>query len=92
MSVEEYMLDAGMDVDMTNFEKQCYGISTKDIQKQYMQSITARFSGLEMVVASILSDCQELIAMSDNNRETVRKQLNVAKYILSEMMDAKDNT
>jgi hypothetical protein len=51
-----------------------------------MQSITARFSGQEMVVMSILSDCQELI--QDSN-ESVRKQLNVAKFILSEMMEAR---
>jgi hypothetical protein len=35
----------------------------------------------------ILSDCQELGAM--NQTEMVRKQLNVAKFILSEMMEAK---
>jgi hypothetical protein len=99
MSVEEYMLDAGMDVDMTPFEKQCYGMSTKDIREQYMESITARYSGLEMVVMGILSDCQEMLAYdhaapvnAKASKETVRKQLNVAKYILSEMMDAKDNS
>lgn len=73
-------------------EIKCFGMTTADIREQYMESITAKFSGLEMVVAGILSDCQELIAMSDNNREAVRKQLNVAKYILSEMMDAKETT
>jgi hypothetical protein len=57
-----------------------------DIREEYMQSITARFSGQEMVVMSILSDCQELI--QDSN-ESVRKQLNVAKFILSEMMEAR---
>ena len=87
MSVEEYMLDAGMDVDVTPFEKQCYGMSTKDIQKQYMEGITARFSGLEMVVMGILSDAQELLAMGRS--EASRKQMNVAKFILSEMMEAK---
>jgi hypothetical protein len=40
-----------------------------------------------MVVMGILSDCQELGAM--NQTEMVRKQLNVAKFILSEMMEAK---
>jgi len=73
---------------MTEFESKCYGMSQEDIRESYMDSITARCSGLEMVVMGILSDCQELIAMSDNNAEAVRKQLNVAKFILSEMLEA----
>lgn len=76
-------------------EKAVYGMSIEDIEDQYMNSITAKFSGLEMVVMGILSDCQEMMAMnnstipSPNSNEYVRKQLNVAKYILSEMMKAK---
>ena len=72
---------------MTNFESQCYGITEQDIREQYMDSITAKLSGLEMVVMGILSDAQELGSMGRN--EAVRKQLNVAKFILSEMMDQK---
>lgn len=92
MSIEGLMLDAGMDVDMTDFEKQCYGMSEADIREQYMNSLTARFSGQEMVVMGILSDCQEMMAMGTGPRsvEYVRKQMNVAKFILSEMMDAKE--
>ena len=73
---------------MTEFETKCYGMSTEDIREQYMQSFTAKFSGLEMVVMSILSDQQEMLAMGSgpNSIEYVRKQLNVAKFILSEMM------
>ena len=91
MSIEEYMLDLGKDPMMTEFEKNCYGMSQEDIREQYMNSITARFSGLEMVVMSILSDCQEMMAMGTGPRsvEYVRKQMNVAKYILSEMAEAK---
>ena len=86
------MLDAGMDVDMTDFEKQCYGMSEADIREQYMNSLTARFSGQEMVVMSILSDCQEMMAMGTGPRsvEYVRKQMNVAKFILWQMMDTKE--
>ena len=69
-------------IEMTEFETKCYGMSEQDIREQYMESITAKTSGLYMVVASILSDCQELIAMSDANADAVRKQLNVAKFIL----------
>jgi hypothetical protein len=75
---------------MTDFETKCYGMTEADIRSQYMGSITAKFSGLEMVVMSILSDCQELGAMGRN--EAVRKQLNVAKFILSEMMDARGHS
>jgi len=76
---------------MTEFEKNCYGMSQDDIREQYMNSITARFSGLEMVVMSLLSDCQEIMAMGTGPRSTeyTRKQMNIAKFILSEMMEAR---
>ena len=63
-------------------------MSESDIREQYMESITAKFSGLEMVVAGILSDCQELTERGQSER--VRQQLNVAKFILFEMMDQRD--
>ena len=74
---------------MTEFESKCYGMSEADIREQYMDNITARVSGLEMVVMGILSDCQELLGAGKINGMpvTIRKQLNVAKYILSEMAD-----
>lgn len=77
---------------MTDFETKCYGMSTADIRTQYMESLTARFSGQEMVVMGILSDCQEMMAMGTGPRsvEYVRKQMNVAKFILSEMIEAKE--
>jgi hypothetical protein len=52
-----------------------------------MNSITAKFSGLEMVAMGVLSDSQELLAMG--RTEQARKQINIAKFILSEMMDAR---
>ena len=70
-----------------NREIQMFGMTEQDIRDQYMESITAKLSGLEMVVAGILSDCQELGEMG--RTEQVRKQLNVAKFILFEMMEAK---
>ena len=72
---------------MTEFEKQCYGMTEEAIRKQYMEGLTARLSGLEMVVMSILSDSQELLAMGRSDE--ARKEINRAKFILSEMMDAK---
>lgn len=84
---------------MTDFEKQCYGMTEQDIREQYMNSITARFSGLEMVVMGILSDAQEFLVMDarytfqkTDRSEAVRQQLNIAKYILSEMLETKSTT
>ena len=75
---------------MTEFEKQCYGISEADIREEYMNSITARFSGLEMVAMSVLSDAQELMTFGhEQANDQARKNINIAKFILSEMMDAK---
>jgi hypothetical protein len=78
-------------------ELQMFGMSGSDIREQYMESITAKFSGLEMVVAGILSDCQEMIAMKNpeipapNTDEMIRKQLNIAKFILFEMMERRES-
>ena len=67
-------------------EIEVYGMTREDIEEFYINSITAKLSGLEMVVAGILSDCQELAG----NTEQVRKQLNIAKFILFRMMDEND--
>ena len=80
---------------MTEFEKNCYGMSQEDIRAQYMESLTARISGLEMVVMGLLSDAQELQAAGIELRTAAdavaidqsRKNMNIAKYILSEMME-----
>jgi predicted peptidase len=79
------------ELEMTEFEKNCYGMTESDIREQYMQSITARLSGLEMVAMSVLSDAQEL--MTFNNKQATdqaRKNINIAKFILCEMMEAKE--
>jgi hypothetical protein len=77
---------------MTEFETKCYGMSEQAIREQYINSFTASRCGLEMVVMGIMSDCQEMLAMGAGPRavEHVRKQLNVAKFILSEMMEARE--
>ena len=77
-------------------EIQMFGMTKDAIREEFMESITAKFSGLEMVVAGILSDCQELMTQGQSdsirmqNEERVRKQLNVAKFILFEMMDQRE--
>lgn len=75
---------------MTEFEKNCYGMTEADIREDYMQSITARLTGLEMVVMGILSDVQHMQEVDYFSKEDIRKQLNIAKFILSEMMDQKE--
>ena len=69
-------------------ELEMFGMSTDAIREQYMNSITAKLSGQEMVVAGILSDCQEMLPAGDN---AVGKQLNIAKFILFEMMDKRES-
>lgn len=77
---------------MTEFEKNCYGMTEADIREEYMDSITARFSGLEMVAMGVLSDAQELMSFGhEQATEQARKNINIAKFILSEMMEAKRN-
>ena len=69
---------------MTEFESKCYGMSVADIREQYMESLTARFSGLEMVVMGIMSDCQEMLGMGAGPRsvEYCRQHMNIAKHLL----------
>lgn len=76
---------------MNDFEQKCYGMSTADIRVQYMQSITAKLSGLEMVVMGLLSDAQELQTFGNAQAlDQSRQNMNIAKYILSEMMDQRE--
>lgn len=75
---------------MTEFEKNCYGMSADDIREEYMGSITARLSGLEMVAMGVLSDAQELMSFgNDQATDQARKNINIAKFILSEMMESR---
>ena len=74
-------------------EMKMYGMTEAQIRVQYMESLTAKFSGQEMVVMGILSYCQEMLSMGAGPRsvEYVRQQMNVAKFILCEMMDNKES-
>ena len=73
---------------MTEFESKCYGISQADIERQYMQGVTAKLSGLEMVAMSVLSDAQELMSFGHAQAtDQARKNINIAKFILSNMME-----
>ena len=77
---------------MTDFETKCYGMSEADIRSQYMESFTATRCGLEMVVMGILSDAQELQSFGNAQAlDQSRKNMNIAKFILSEMMEQKES-
>ena len=82
---------------MTQYQREMnmYGMTTDDIRTQYMA--IGQMTGLEMVVAGILSDVQELTAYqhaaevnSKATKELIRKQLNIAKFVLFEMMDQRE--
>jgi len=76
---------------MTDFELNCYGMTEAEIREEYMNSLTARIGGLEMVIMGLLSDAQEL--MSCNTAQTqnqARQYMNIAKFLLTEMMAAKE--
>lgn len=66
---------------MTEFEMNCYGMSEADIRDEFMSSITMKLSGKDMVVASLLSDIQEMLSYG-YEKDEIRKLLNVAKFIL----------
>lgn len=67
---------------MTQFEKNAFGMTTDQVK-----ALIERNRGDEvMLVASILSDCQELLELDHKQaKEQLRKSLNVAKYILFEV-------
>jgi hypothetical protein len=65
-----------------------YGCTVVQMKEAVEQSLTFRFSGPAMMAASLMSDCQEMLA-SDNAGsydfmvvEDVRQTLNRAKWIL----------
>lgn len=68
---------------MTEFEAQCYGMSEADIRDEFLNSLTMKLSGKEMVVASLLSDIQEMLEYGYEKND-IRQLLNVAKFILFE--------
>jgi len=75
---------------MTEFETKCYGISIAQIRSQYMHSITAKLSGVELVAMSVLSDAQELMSFgNDQSTDQARKYINIVKFILSEILEAR---
>ena len=73
---------------MTEFEKNCYGISEAQIRRDYLQGISAKLSGLEMTAMAVLSDAQEMLT-GGASKDAVRKQINIANFILCEILESK---
>lgn len=72
---------------MTNFERNAYGMTEAQIDEQYLEP-AKKFGSVDMAIAGILSDCQELLNFkSDQTDEQVRKYLNIAKYMIFKTME-----
>ena len=76
-------------------EVRMYGCTEAQMREAVEQSITYRFSGPAMMAASLMSDCQEMLAHGNGQiglsgapeidtmvSEDVRQTLNRAKWIL----------
>ena len=63
-----------------DWELQAYGASKADILESIKDSITFRLSGPGMVVASYLSDAQEMIEY--DSKESARQFINIAKMMM----------
>ena len=68
---------------MTEKEFQMYGYDYQAFVESVEDSITYKLSGGVMVLAGLLSDAQELMAMGDT--ETARKYINRAKALMFDM-------
>lgn len=70
------------------WEVQAYGSPKSHIMESIEDSITFRMSGIEMVIASYLSDAQEMI--EHGSKESARQFINIAKMLIFEKIDAEN--
>ncbi len=70
---------------MTDKEITMYGCDIDAFKESVKDSITYELSGGAMVVAGLMSDAQELMALG--HTETARQYLNRAKALMFDMMD-----
>ena len=78
-------------------ERSMYGCTEAELRESVESSITFKFTGPAMVVASMLSDCQEIMAHGPHDSDTLaniqedqRQLLNRAKWVLFEYASPKD--
>ena len=66
-------------------EIRMYGVTEAGMREAVESSITFKFSGPAMIVASMMSDAQEMMAYGEPNGDTIEDQrqlLNRAKWVL----------
>ena len=68
--------------EQTLWEIQAYGAKKSEILESVTDSISFKFSGPGMVIASYLSDAQEMIACGSSN--DARQYINIAKMLMME--------
>ena len=74
-------------------EVRMYGCTEDQMREAVEQSLTFRFSGPAMYAASLMSNCQEMLAHDNGGSydfmvvEDVRQTLNRAKWILFTYVD-----
>jgi hypothetical protein len=67
------------------WEMQAYGSPKAEILESITDSLTFKLSGPGMIVASYLSDAQELIACNTSQTQNqARQYINIAKMIMME--------
>lgn len=69
-----------MSYNKLSWELQAYGAPEAQIIESVEDSITFKFSGPGMVIASYLSDAQEVMSFGDNER--ARQYINIAKMLM----------
>ena len=70
---------------MTTKEITMYGCDIDAFKKSVKDSFTYEVAGGAMIIAGLMSDAQELMALGDT--ETARQYLNRAKALVFDMMD-----
>jgi hypothetical protein len=67
------------------WEMQAYGSPKAEILESITDSLTFKLSGPGMIVASYLSDAQELIACNTSQTQNqARQYINIAKMVMME--------
>jgi hypothetical protein len=66
--------------DKLAWELQAYGSPADDIIASVEESMTFKFSGVGMVIASYLSDAQEMLER--DNKNASRQYINIAKMLM----------
>ena len=75
---------------MIDKQIQMYGCDFQAFKESVKDSFTYEVAGGAMIIAGLMSDAQELMALGDT--ETARQYLNRAKALVFDMMDPEIKT